>query len=411
MKTHELFGKKNCICQNLKISSLAGIKRLFFGILICPVLLLAACSSKNDDFIRIGFIGPLSGEAAVFGIDCLNGVQLAVDEINHSGGVFGKEIRLIFEDDEANPEKTMNVYNLITTRDSLNLIIGSLTSGATRAITDKAQAQQVLLMVPAATNVKVTDAGDYIFRACYTDPFQGSVGALFALRELGSKKAAVLYDNGKDYSVSLKDKFVNILQAEGCDIVALESYITNDKDFNAQITKIKSANPDVVYIPDYYLTVALIAKQLRAQGINTPIVGADGWDGLTDNAGDEVLNGFYSNHYAPDSDNPKVVQFVKNYETRYKKVPTSFAALGYDACYLVKDAIADTGESALIYNNGKVTLDSNAIKNTLAKTNGDYLTGHFTFDAHRDPIKSAVIVELVKESGKLKTRYKTTISP
>jgi branched-chain amino acid transport system substrate-binding protein len=365
----------------------------------CAVMLI--CCKKNDDSIKIGFIGPLSGDVAVYGVDCLNGARLALDEINDAGGVLGKQLTLISEDDEGNPEKTVNAYTLLTTRDKIRLLIGSLTSGCTIAITSKAQDQQVLMIAPAATNYNVTDAGDYIFRACFIDPFQGTVGGLFAVRDLGAKRAAVIFDNGNDYSVGLKDNFVKAFVENGGTLAGEEAYITGDKDFNAQITKIKSANPDVVYIPDYYSTVALIAKQLRAQGVNTPIVGADGWDGLTENAGDEVLNGFYSNHYAADSDNPKVVRFVSSYTAKYNSAPTSFAALGYDSVFLMRDAIAKAGSS-----------DAPAVKTALAATNDDYMTGHYTFDAHHDPVKSAVIVELVKGAdGKLVTRYKTTVNP
>jgi branched-chain amino acid transport system substrate-binding protein len=156
-----------------------------------------------------------------------------------------------------------------------------------------------------------------------------------------------------------------------------------------------------VYLPDYYSTVALIAKQLRAQGINTPIVGADGWDGLTENAGDEVLNGFYSNHYASDSTDPKVQSFVKAYQAKFGSVPVSFAALGYDSMYLIRDAILKAGST-----------DSTAVRNALAQTKGSYLTGNLSFDAKRNPVKSAVMVELVKgPDGKLATVYKTTVNP
>jgi branched-chain amino acid transport system substrate-binding protein len=373
---------------------------LMAGALLCCAFMLICCK-KSDDSIKIGFIGPLSGDVAVYGVDCLNGTKLAVDEINAAGGVLGKQITLIAEDDEGNPEKTVNVYTLLTARDKVRLVIGSLTSGCTIAITSKAQEQQVLMIAPAATNPSVTDAGDYIFRACFIDPFQGTVGGLFAVRDLGAKRAAVLFDNGNDYSVGLKDNFVKSFAENGGEPAIEEAYITGDKDFNAQITKIKGANPDVVYIPDYYSTVALIAKQLRAQGVNTPIVGGDGWDGLTGNAGDEVLNGFYSNHYAADSDNPKVAQFVSSYTAAYNSAPTSFAALGYDSVYLMRDAIAKAGVTS-----------APEVKTALAATNNDYMTGHYTFDAHRDPIKSAVIVELVKDAdGKLVTRYKTTVNP
>jgi branched-chain amino acid transport system substrate-binding protein len=271
------------------------------------------------------------------------------------------------------------------------------------AITSLAQAQQVVQIAPAATNPAVTDAGDFIFRACYTDPFQGTVGGLFAARDLGSKNAAILYDVGNDYSTGLMDNFIRAFEAQGGTIAARESYNKDDVDFNAQITKVKASKADIVYLPDYYSKVALIAKQLRAQDINTPIVGADGWDGLTENAGDEVLNGFYSNHYAPDSTDPKVVNFVKNYKAKFKdSVPTAFAALGYDSLYLLKDAIAKAGTFT----------DSAAVKTALAATNGSYLTGNLSFDAKHNPVKSAVIVELVKGAdGKLATQYKTTVNP
>jgi branched-chain amino acid transport system substrate-binding protein len=207
---------------------------------------------------------------------------------------------------------------------------------------------------------------------------------------------------GNDCSVGLADNFIRAFEENGGIIVSRESYNTGDVDFNAQITKVKSAQPDVVYLPDYYSTVSLIAKQLRAQGITTPIVGADGWDGLTENAGDEVLNGFYSNHYAADSTEPKVQNFVKNYTAKYKAVPTSFGALGYDSMYLLKDAMEKAG----------TITDTTAIKDALAATNGTYLTGSLSFDAKHNPVKSAVMVELVKGAdGKLTTQYKTTVNP
>jgi len=369
---------------------------------------LAGCQKKEaaqkqtaDSGILIGGIFPLSGEVAVYGVDCRNGVQLAIDEINAAGSLPSK-LTLISEDDEGNPEKSVNAFKLLTSRDKVKVVIGSLTSGCTIAISSLAQAQQVVLMAPAATNPAATDAGDFIFRACYTDPFQGAVGGLFAGRDLGLKKAAVLFDNGNDYSVGLKDNFVSAFEKTGGTVVSAESYMTKDVDFNAQITKIKAAGPDVVYLPDYYTTVALIAKQLRAQGVNTPIVGADGWDGLQANAGDEVLGGFFSNHYAADSTDPKVQTFVTDYRAKYNAEPTAFAALGYDSMYLLKDAIAKAGGVS----------DTAKVRDALAATNGAYLTGNLSFDAKHNPVKGAVMVELVRDSeGRLTTAYKATVNP
>ncbi len=363
-------------------------------------MMFTGCSKKTSDTIKIGGIFPLSGSVAVYGTECRNGVELAINEINAAGGIDGKMLELVAEDDEGSPEKSVNAYKKLVTKDKCNVIIGSLTSGCTAAISSLAQAQKVLLLAPAATQTDITDAGDYVFRACFIDPFQGTVGGKFALEDLGAKNAAVLYDVQNDYSIGLYENFKVVFEQGGGKVVAEESYSTGDKDFNAQLTKIKTTNPDVVYLPDYYGTVALIAKQLRAQGINAPIVGADGWDGIIDNAGDEVLNGFYSNHYAADSTDGKVVTFVNSYKAKYGSTPVSFAALGYDCVYLLKDAIG-AAKSA----------DSTTLKDQLMKTNGAYVTGNLTFDAKRNPVKSAVMLEIVKQDGKLVPVYKTTVNP
>lgn len=366
--------------------------------LIC--LGMFGCSKEDSNTIKIGGIFPLSGSVAVYGTECKNGIELAISEINAAGGINGKQIVLISEDDEGNPEKSVNAYKKLVTKDGCKIIIGSLTSGCTAAISSLAQAQKVLLLAPAATQTDITDAGDYVFRACFIDPFQGTVGGKFAAETLGAKTAAVLYDIGNDYSVGLYENFKISFEQAGGKLVSAESYSTGDKDFNAQLTKIKTTNPDVVYLPDYYGTVALIAKQLRAQGINAPIIGADGWDGIIDNAGDEVLNGFYSNHYAADSTDTKVVEFVTNYKNKYGSTPVSFAALGYDCVYLLRDAIVASSST-----------DSTVLKDALMKTDGEYVTGNLTFDEKRNPVKSAVMMEIVKQDDKLTPVYKTTVNP
>lgn len=373
-----------------------------FGLACASLALLAfSCSKTEGDTVKIGGIAPLSGAVAVYGVECKNGIDLAVEEINAAGGINGKKIEFVCEDDEGSPDKTVNAFKKLTTKDGVKIIIGSLTSGCTQAITTLSQAGKVLQIAPAATAYSITDAGNYIFRACFIDPFQGTVGGKFAANNLGCKKAGILYDIGNDYSVGLTDNFKKAFAENGGEVVAVESYATGDKDFNAQLTKIKSANPDIVYLPDYYGTVALIAKQLRAQGINCPIVGADGWDGLTDNAGDEVLNGYYSNHYAADSTEEAVQKFVTSFNDKYGKAPNSFAALGYDAVYMLKDAIVKAG-----------TTDVSKVRDAFEATDGDYVTGHLTFDAHRDPVKSAVMLELVKGAdGKMTTAYKATVNP
>ena len=373
------------------------------GVAVVAAMVLAAagCSKKESDTVKIGGIAPLSGAVAVYGVECKNGIDLAVEEINAAGGINGKKVEFVCEDDEGSPDKTVNAFKKLITKDGVKLVIGSLTSGCTQAVTTLSQASKVVQIAPAATAPAITDAGNYVFRACFIDPFQGTVGGKFAFESLKAKNAAILYDVGNDYSVGLQENFVKSFETAGGKIVAVESYSTGDKDFNAQLTKIKNANPDVVYLPDYYGTVALIAKQLRAQGIKAPIVGADGWDGLTANAGDEVLNGFYSNHYAEDSTEPAVQKFVNAFKEKYNKAPNSFAALGYDSMYMLKDAIVKAG-----------TTDSSKVRAALEETDADYVTGHLTFDSKRNPVKSAVMIELVKgKDGKITTAYKTTVNP
>ena len=379
------------------------MKKIVAGCIVALLvvsMVFAGGKKEDENTIKIGGIAPLSGAVAVYGVECTNGVNLAVEEINAAGGINGKKIVYIAEDDEGDPAKSVNAYKKLTTQDGIRLVIGSLTSGCTIALTSSAQAQGVVQIAPAATAEAVTDAGNFIFRTCFIDPFQGSIGGKFAAKNLNTKNAAILYDIGNDYSVGLTENFISEFTKNGGTIVAKESYSTGDKDFNAQLTKIKAAKPDVVYLPDYYGTVALIAKQLRNQGIDTPIIGADGWDGLTDNAGDEVLNGFYSNHYAADSSDPAVQAFVKNFKAKYNKEPNAFAALGYDSMYLLKDAILKAG-----------TADAKAVRDALEKIDADYVTGHIKFDAKHNPVKSAVMIELVKNAeGKLEAVYNATVT-
>lgn len=378
------------------------MKKVTIVILIALLTLMVfiGCSKEDTSIIKIGGIFPLSGEVAVYGIEAKNGIELAIAEINAKGGVNGKQIVLISEDDEGSPEKSVNAFKKLTSKNKVQVIIGSLTSGCTAAITTLAQNQKVLLIAPAATMESITDAGNYVFRACFIDPFQGTVGGKFAAETLGSTRAAVLYDTDNDYSVGLYENFKVSFVANGGVMVSEESYTTSDVDFNAQITKIKASNPDVVYLPDYYAKVSLIAKQLRGQNINTPIVGADGWGGITDNAGDEILNGFYSDHYAADSTDNIVVSFVNAYKEKYKSTPVSFAALGYDSMYIIKDAMLRAGSE-----------DAVSVRNEVEKTNGAYVTGQLRFDAKRNPIKSAVMMEIVKQNGALTPVFKATVNP
>jgi branched-chain amino acid transport system substrate-binding protein len=369
---------------------------------LCCLLTFAflGCDGKTNDTVPIGATFPLSGPVAFYGTESRDGAQLAIDEINAAGGLLGKKLSLLAEDDEGDAAKTLNAFTKLTTRDKVSFVLGSSTSGATMAMTQQAQQNKVIIVSPSATNVDVTKAGDYVFRACFIDPFQGIVGADFAFDTLGARRAAVLYDAGADYNTGLADEFKKEFRAIGGEVVADEAYQTGEVDFNAQVTRIKAANPDVVYLPNYYSDVSLQAKQLRAQGITVALVGGDGWDGLTDNAGDEMLNGYWSSGFAADTTDAKGAAFVKAYQGKFNRPASQFAALGYDAMMLVIDGIKAAG-----------TFDTAVVKDAIAKISGPYVTGNIRFDADRNPIKGAAILEIVKRDGKLANSYTTTVNP
>jgi len=367
---------------------------------LCLMPLIGSCKSADSSTVSIGAVFPLSGGVAFYGNESRDGALLAVEEVNAAGGLLGKKLALLSEDDEGNAEKSVNAFTKLTTRDKVSIILGSSTSGATQAMTALAQRAKVVLISPSATNIDVTNAGDYIFRACFIDPFQGVVGADFAYDSLGSRRAAVLYDAGADYNSGLAEAFRDQFRSLGGQVVADEAYQSGDVDFNAQVTRIKANNPDIVYLPNYYNDVSLQAKQLRDQGVNCALVGGDGWDSLIDNAGDEVLNGFWSSGFASDTTDPKGVAFVKAFQTRFNRPASQFSALGYDTMMLVIDGIR-----------AAKTFDPPAVKDAMAKINGSYVTGNIRFDSDRNPIKGAAILEIVRIDGKLTNVYKTTVNP
>jgi branched-chain amino acid transport system substrate-binding protein len=369
---------------------------------LCCLMAFAffGCKKGGDDSLVIGAVFPLSGPVAFYGNESRDGALLAIDEINAKGGLFGRTLSLIAEDDEGDGAKALNAFTKLVQRDKVKYILGSSTSGATMAMTQQAQQNKVILVSPSATNVDVTKAGDYIFRACFIDPFQGIVGADFAYGTLNARRAAVLYDAGADYNTGLADEFKKQFRAIGGQVVADEAYQTGEVDFNAQITRIRAANPDVVYLPNYYNDVSLQAKQLRDQGINVPLVGGDGWDGLTDNAGNEVLNGYWSSGFAADTTDPKGIAFVAAFQNKFGRTASQFAALGYDAMMLIAEGILAAG-----------LVDTQAVKDAMSGLQGEFVTGYIRFDIDRNPIKGAAILQIVNQGGSLVNAYTTTVNP
>jgi branched-chain amino acid transport system substrate-binding protein len=367
-------------------------------LLLLPVN-LGGCGPGRT--IKIGAIQPVSGQIAAYGTQTRDAIKMAVAELNARGGVLGKSLELIVEDDEANPEKTMNAFVKLTAKDRVVGIIGALTSKCSLAIAEDAQAKKVILISPSSTNDTLTDAGDYIFRACYQDSFQGRVCARFAVKTLKARRAAILYDLANDYSKGLTHNFQVRFTALGGRVVAAESYSAGDKDFNAQLTKIKAARPEVLFIPDYYSTVSLIAKQFRGQGMTIPMLGGDGWDEITNHAGTEVVGCYYSNHYSPEADDQAVREFVGKFKARYRTTPNALAALGYDAAYILAEAIDRAGSVA-----------PERIKAALYQTDRKFVTGRIKFGADGNPLKTAIMLKIVEDpTGKLVAAYAGTVEP
>ena len=375
-------------------------KVMMVVITICLVSMLLIGCGRNAHTVTIGAIFPLSGSVAFFGIESRDGVLLAIEEINASGGILGKKLNLIAEDDEGNAEKTVNAFNKLTAKNKISFLIGSSTSAATQAISALAQQNKVVLVSPSATNINITTAGDYVFRACFIDPFQGVVGAYFAYDILGSRTAVILYDAGADYNTGLAESFRDQFIALGGQITAYEAYQTGDVDFNAQVTRIRASHPDVVYLPNYLNDVRLQAVQLRDIGVRAALVGGDGWAGAVEIAGDELLNSFWSSGFASDTVDPQGMAFAEAFSARFDRTASQFAALGYDAMMLIADGIKNAG-----------TFDTEAVKNAMADINGSYATGNIRFDEYRNPVKGAAILEIVRRDNSLVNVYKATINP
>ena len=356
-----------------------------------------ACD-KNGKEIKIGGLGPLTGEAATFGASTKNGYDMAVAEWNAKGGVLGKQVKLTFGDDKGDPAEGATVYTKLIEQDKSCAIVGTVMSKVSLAGAPICQNAKIPMIATSSTNPKVTQVGDYIFRTCFIDPFQGTVGAKFCFDDLKAKKAACIFDVGNDYTKGLSEFFKAKFTALGGQVVGYEGHATGTTDFKAQLTKVLAAGPDVLYVSDYYNDVALIAKQARELGFKGPLVGGDGWDSpkLTEVGGAAVEGCFFTNHYSQDDTTPIVQEFVKNYKAKYGAVPDALAALGYDSTYIMLDAITRAGST-----------DGAAIKAALEKTDIKTVTGQVKFDGDRNPVKSAVIIEI--KGGK--QTFKTTVNP
>jgi branched-chain amino acid transport system substrate-binding protein len=361
------------------------------AIVAALALLLAGCKSPPAKEIRIGLITPLTGDVKTFGESVKNAFELAVDEANKAGGVAGMKIVPVVVDDRNDPTEASNAANLLIHQQKVRAIIGSVTSKATIPVSDMAQSGKIPAISPSATNPKVTVADgkrkNFMFRACFIDPFQGKVMAKFARETLFKEKAGILYDASNDYSKGIAEYFSDAFKLMGGKVVAFESYGKDDVDFSALLTKAKASEADILFLPDYYNKVGLIAKQAREKGIQAILIGPDGWDSpdLVKIAGAAVEGGYFSNHYSPDDTRPEVVAWVKKYKEKFSQTPDALGTLAYDGTNLMLEAIRKANSD-----------DPGKIRDALASIKGfKGVTGESAMDDNGNAIKSAVILQIV----------------
>ncbi len=376
-------------------------KRSFAILAVVVVLatMVAACRPAPKA-LKVAILAPLSGDVATFGASTRDGALLAVDEWNAKGGVLGRKIETVVEDSQCEAEPAASAANKVISQDQVKFIIGEVCSKASIPVSEIATANKVLQISPTSTNPKVTidEAGNAkptVFRACFIDPFQGTVAATFALQKLNAKTAAVLLDQGNDYVRGLAEFFRDAFEKGGGKVVVWETYTAGDTDFTAILTKVKDANPDILYLPDYYSTVNVIAAQANQMGIKAAKLGGDGWDSpALDKAA--TAGGFFTNHYSSEDTRPVVQEFVKKYQAKYGSVPDALAALAYDAANILFQAIQQAG-----------TDDPVKVAQTMEKGTFSVVSGDISFDAQHNPKKCAVILEVSAE----KVSYRDTVCP
>ncbi len=382
------------------------------GALLSMSMLVAGCGgggekkAADSGDIKIGIVAEMTGGNATYGTSMVNGMKLALKEVNDKGGVMGKKLDLVIADSKSEPAEAANAMSKLINQDKTPIVSGIFTSSSAIAACNVSETSKIPFLAIGATNPKVTlddktgKAKPNTFRVCFIDPFQGTVGANFVLDTLQLKKAVIFVDNSSDYSKGLASFFKEAYLKKGGEIVGEEAYLQKDADFKAVLTKIKTLNPDVLYVPGYYEEVGKIVKQARELGIDIPVVGGDGWDSpkLAEIAGAGPLNNtFFTNHYSPEADNAESKAFVAAYEKEYKSKPDAPAVLGYDGIKLLADSITRAGGA----DSAKVTAALAATKDFPA------VTGKTSLDANHDAVKSAVIIEF-KDGNQT---YKATVNP
>jgi branched-chain amino acid transport system substrate-binding protein len=382
------------------------MKKLLWSCLVSTAL-LTACSKSGDssggnagDPIKVGEFASLTGKEATFGQSSHEGTLLAIEEINAAGGLLGRKVELITDDTQSKAGEPATVVNKLISRDGVVAVLGEVASSRSLEAAPICQQNKIPMISPSSTNPKVTESGDFIFRVCFIDPFQGTVMANFATKTLKAKKVAVFTDVKSDYSKGLGKFFIDQFKINGGQISAELDYNGGDKDFKAQLTAIKSSNPDAVFVPGYYTDVALICIQAKQLGLNVPFLGGDGWESekLVEIGKESVEGNYFSTHYHPDVGSEKSKAFVENFKKRFNgKTPDALAACGYDSAFVLGDAIKRAGST-----------EGQKIRDALAATKDlEAVTGKISINEKRDPVKAAVILQVT--GGKYK--YLETVNP
>lgn len=356
----------------------------------------AGCSRDSgggQGRIKVGEFASLTGKEAAFGQSSHKGTALAVEEINAAGGVLGHPIELITEDDQSKPGEAATIVRKLISRDRVVAILGEVASGRSLEAAPICQDNKIPMISPSSTNPRVTEMGDYIFRVCFTDPFQGKLLADFALKTLKATKVAVLSDVAAPYSVGLAQYFREPFTAGGGTIVADQKFSSGDKDFKAQLTAIKAANPEAICVPSYYTEAGLVVLQARQLGITVPVFGGDGWEAqelIQIAGGDALKNTYYSTHFSAVKQTPEVQKFVKAYQKKYNgEIPDAMAALGYDSALVLADSIKRAGAT-----------EGPKLRDAIAAVDFVGATGRTKLNAQRDAPKAAVIITV--EDGRFK---------
>jgi branched-chain amino acid transport system substrate-binding protein len=354
--------------------------------LLLPAATLAFTGAAlAQDTIKVGEFASLTGKEAAFGQSSHKGTLLAVEELNATGGVLGKQVELITEDNQSKQGESATIVKKLISRDEVIALLGEVASGRSLEAAPIAQNYKIPMISPSSTNPRVTEMGSYIFRVCFIDPFQGTAMAKFAKDSLHLKKVALLTSVSSPYSVGLAKYFKETFAAIGGEITIEQKYSEGDKDFKAQLTAIKAAGVDGIFVPGYYTEAALISKQARELELNFPIFGGDGWEApqLIEIGGKAMEGTYYSTHYSPENSSPAVQNFVKKFRARFAgETPDAMAALGYDSAMVLADAIKRAG-----------TTEHTELRKAIAATK-DYegVTGKTTIDAHRNATKAAVVI-------------------